>query len=184
MTIASVTYQSLVDVVKNWIKTNCSNISNYANIPTTFKAGYQSKVRYAGNDTSPSSYTITISGNAVTSATTANVDSDMTAFLSSCGLTNLAQNIPASEFLDFIKDMVVFCSTKLVIVGSQLSTTKYLCYDTSNTTYNDKFALDTNQAYKMMEATDITTLLSNIITLTRQTIRNKTCQYTYTMSAS
>lgn len=185
MTIGTITYQTLVDVIKTAIKSNCINIYNYAGIPASYKAGYTNKVLYAGSGTaSLSYYTCTIKSNDIKSVTSSTVDTDMTAFLSSCGLTNLAQNIPASEFLDFIKDMVVFCSTKLVMVGSQLSTAKYLCYDTSNTTYNNKFALDTNQAYKIMEATDITTLLSNIITLTRQTIRNKTCQYTYTMSAS
>jgi hypothetical protein len=107
----------------------------------------------------------------------------MTTFLSSCGLTDLSKNIPASEFLDFIKDIVVFCSTKVVMVASQYSSKKYLCYDVANTTYNNKFQLDTSATQKIAEANDITQLLSNIVTLVRQSMRNKTCQYTVTMSA-
>lgn len=185
MAIASVTYQQVVNTVVSWIQTNCANISNYAGIQSYFKTGYTSgKVTYAGSGTaSLSCHTTTLKSNGVSSVSAATVTSDMTSFLSTCGLTDLSKTIPTSEFLDFIKDMVVFCSTKVVMVASQYSSTKYICYDITNTTYNDKMQLDTNSSMKIMEATDITQLLSNIITLVRQSMRNKTCQYTVTMSA-
>lgn len=184
MTIATITYQQLVTVVTDWVKANCSNIANFAGIESYFKSGWTTgKQRYAGNDTSPSCYTVTISGNIVSQVAATTVDSDMTTFLATnCGLSNLSQNIPDSEFLDFIKDMVVFCSTKVVNVASQYSSTRYICYDTGNTSYTNPFLINTSDAKKMLLASDITELLGNIITLVRQNMRNKTCQYTITLS--
>lgn len=183
MAIASITYKQLSDVVVSWVQTNCKNIASFSSIEAQFKSGYTSgKIRYAGNDASPSCYTINLTGNAVASVASATVATDMTNFLSSCGLTDLNKQIPASEFLDFVKDLIVFCSTKVVMVASQLVTSKYICYHTANTTYNTKYQLDTNDAQKIMAANDILQLLDNITNIVRQSIRNKTCQYSITMS--
>ncbi len=183
MTIAAITYQQVVDIVKNWIKANCVNIANFAGMDGHFKSGWTSgKIRFEGNDTSPSCYTVTLSGNAVSQVAASTVDTDMTNFLSSCGLTNLSQNIPASEFLDFIKNMVVFCSTKISLTASEYVSKTYIIYDTANTTYNDKYNIDTNDAKKMMLATDIIQIMNNIITLVRQNMRNKVVSYRVVMS--
>lgn len=183
MTIAVMTYQQVVDIVKNWIKANCANIANFAGMDGHFKSGWTSgKIRFEGNNTSPSCYTATLSGNAVAQVAASTVDTDMTTFLTSCGLTNLSQNIPDSEFLDFIKDMVVFCSTKISLTASEYVSTTYIIYDTANTTYNDKYNIDTNDAKKILAATDVTQLMSNIITLVRQNMRNKVVSYNIVMS--
>ena len=183
MAIASITYKQLSDMVVSWIQTNCKNISNFAGIEAQFKSGYTSgKVRYAGNDTSPSCYTINLTGNAVASVSASTVQTDMTNFLVSCGLTDLNKTIPASEFLDFVKNLIVFCSKKVVIVASQLVSSKYICYHTANTTYNTTYQLDTNDARKIILANDVLQLLDNITNIVRQSIRNKTCQYSITMS--
>ena len=184
MRIESVTYQQVVNTVVSWIQTNCSNVANYTNMEACFKTGYSSgKVRYAGNDTSPSCYTAAISSNGVASVASSTVSTDMSNFLSSRGLTDMSKTLPASEFLDFVKNMVVFCSTKVVMVASQYSSTKYICYDTSNTTYSNTFNFDTNDTKKIVEAKDIEEIFPVIITNVRQNMRNKTCQYTITMSA-
>ena len=184
MAIASITYKQLSDVVVSWIQTNCKNIASFSSIEAQFKSGYTSgKVRYAGNDASPSCYTINLTGNAVASVSADTVVTDMTNFLSSCGLTDLNKEIPASEFLDFVKNLIVFCSTKIVIVASQLVSSKYICYHTANTTYNTKYQIDTNDARKIIMANDVIQLLDNITNIVRQSIRNKTCQYSITMSA-
>ena len=85
-------------------------------------------------------------------------------------------------FLDFIKNMVVFCSTKVSLTASEYVSTTYIIYDTANTTYNDKYNINTNDAKKMMLATDIIQIMNNIITLVRQNMRNKVVSYRVVMS--
>ena len=39
MALQNITYNEIVETVKNYIKTNCMNIANFGAIPAAFKAG-------------------------------------------------------------------------------------------------------------------------------------------------
>ena len=181
MPIGSMTYQNIVDTVKTWIKSNCSNITKFSEIPNVFKSGYTTTVQYAGDATSPSKYTTKISGNAVSQVATTTVDTDMTNFLTSIGVTNTSKTIPASEFMDFVENMVSFCSTKLAYSISQYSTNKYLIYTTANTSYSSIRQINEDGAFKIITTEDINDILNSIINVTKQTIKNKPVTYTITM---
>lgn len=181
MIVGTVTYENIVNVVKNWVKTNCTNITNFAGIPAVFKSGYTTTVQYAGDATSPSKYTTAISGNAVASVASSTVDTDMTNFLISVGVSNISSKIPDAEFLDFMKNMVVFCSTKISYVTSQYSTNKYLIYDTTHTTYNYNVEISDEAQKRLVYAQDVLDLLTSVITVTKQNMRNRSCIYKITM---
>lgn len=186
MPIGSMTYQNIVDEVKKWIKANCTNITNYAGIPSVFKSGYSLKTKFAGDDAGKalSYHTATLTGNAVPSVTASTVDTDMTNFLKTIGVTDASATIKPAEFLDFMEDMISFCSTKLAYSTSQFSTNKYLIYATANTSYiNTRTISDTNN-YKLSMAEDVNNLIDSFTTVVKQKIRNKPVTYSITFSAS
>lgn len=185
MTIASMTYNDLaINTVANWINTNCTNITNFAGIPACFKSGYSNKAQFAGSGASLCYRTITISGNAVPQVATSTVISEITSFMSARGIANLAATIPASEFLDFLKDMISFVCTKCTWTASQHDSHKYLVYWSGNGTFNNLFPLNDTQTKKLAIATDIVNLSENFINIVRENMRNKVIKYTYTFSAT
>ena len=185
MAIANMTFQKLaIDTVASWISTNCTNISNYAGIPAAFKSGYSDVVTYAGTGTAAvSKHTATIAANAVPQVTSATVTSEMTSFLSARGITDLTKNIPQSEFLDFVKDMISFACTKCTWTTSQFNTNKYLIYWSGNTTFYNYYALTDTATTKVSAANDVVELSKSVIDIVRQNIRNKAVKYSITLSA-
>lgn len=178
MPIATITYNEVVTLVTNWIKANCVNISNYAGMPSCFKPGYKVTTRYAGNDSVNATYTVTIV-NSIPQVAATTVDSDMTAFLTSIGAnTRLNDTLPASEFINFINDMVTFCATKCAFSVSQYSTSKYLVYNASNTTYLSPINITTNEVLKVIEAFDILSILNSLGVIINEYIRAIPCKYT------
>ena len=186
MAIANMTFQKLaIDTVASWISTNCTNISNFAGIPAAFKAGYApAATTYAGSGSAAvSKYTIKLTANAVPQVTSATVTSEMTSFLSARGITDLTKNIPQSEFLDFVKDMISFACTKCTWTTSQFNTNKYLIYWSGNTTFYNYYALTDTATTKVSAANDVIELSKSVIDIVRQNIRNKAVKYSITLSA-
>lgn len=183
MTLQNITYQTLVDVVKNYIKTNCVNISNFASINSTMKAGYSTSATISSSGAGyTSNYTCTIS-KAVSQVSSSTVDTDMTNFLTTIGVSNkLSSNIAEGEFIKFFNNMMSFCSTKLGFATGQFTTSKYLIYNTSATTYSSTVTINNDTARQIVKASDITSITNIITTVMKQTLRNIPCTYTYSFS--
>ncbi len=183
MPIQNITYQTLVDLVKNYIKTNCKNISDFASISSVMKSGYSTSATISSaGDGYTSSYTCTIS-KAVAQVDTSTVDTDMTNFLSTIGVSSkLSSNIPEGEFIKFFNDMVSFCSTKMAFATSQFTTTKYLIYNTGSTSYASTVTIGNNTARQLIKVTDITTITNMLTSVMKQTLRTIPCTYTYSFA--
>lgn len=184
MSLGTLTYATMISQVTSWIKTNCTNISNFAGMPSCFKSGYSVSGKCNHPNGCPSEgkgvydkYTVTISGNAIAQATASTVDTQMTSFWTDyCGNLNTNLNISPENYLGFIQDMVSFCSGRVFMAVSEYSANKYLVYNGGGTTYSNYVTLSpTQKQYRLVYATDIAYdaqgILYNIINATNQTIR-------------
>lgn len=192
MTISSITYQDVVDTVKNWIKANCINITNYNAISNAVKTGYSYQVFYGGWNNTSETCNATITS-ALQPAYESNVDSDMSTFLTSIGVdTILSNNISPDYFYKFISDMVCFCCTKVGYVLSQVDnnpgSVQYMIYNLSNSSYDYSIPISASSAviYELI-ANDIKSVLDYIILLIKINVSNKrilSCNYSYTINSS
>jgi len=183
MAIQNITYNEIVEAVKNYAKSNCMNIANFGAIPAAFKAGYSLSGNISSSgDKYTSKYVVTIT-RAVSQVASSVVDTDMNNFLTRINVVNkLNNNIPASEFINFINDMVSFCSTKLCFATSQYHSGGYLIYYTANTSYSSAVSITTNNQLKLIEASDVNSILNMLFNVVKQNIRNVPCTYNIALS--
>lgn len=179
--LKNITYQTIVDAVKTYIKNNSANIANFAGIPAAFKSGYSSIITISGGNAAATCYcTVSISGNAVTQATTTNVDNDMSSFLQTIGATSLlSQNIKSSELIKFVNDITIFCANRLYIASSIYNSgTNYLIYSPYQSgSYSDVETVSTGSVDKQIDYTDATSIVNAIVNTTKQVIRCIPIQY-------
>lgn len=179
--LQSITYQTIVDAVKNYIKSNCINITNFAGISNVFKSGYSVNVTVPGGNAAATAYcNIYINGNNIVQATTTNVDDDMNSFLTQIGATDiLSQNITDSEFIKFMNDMVIFCTTKMAYSTSIYAvSTKHLIYVTSQTSYENVEAISASgHSGKEIDLSDATSIINDIVNTAKRSIRCLPVQY-------
>ena len=183
MALQNITYNEIVETVKNYIKTNCMNIANFGAIPAAFKAGYTLSGNISSSgDRYTSKYVVTIT-RAVTQVASSVVDTDMNNFLARINVANkLNNNVPASEFINFINDIVSFCSTKLCFATSQYNGNRYLIYYTANTSYSSIVSINTNESNKIVQANDVNSILNMLLNVIKQNIRNIPCTYNIALS--
>lgn len=188
----NVTYSTMIDQVKQWIKTNCINIANFGSLPACFKSG---QTAASGSCTSTghadyynSTYTVKVSSNAVAQVAASTVDTQMTNFWTDyCGNININLNITPTNYLAFIEDMTSFCSARVYIACSEFSQNRYLIYNDGAATYvNNRQLTSSQQAYKLITATDIAYtsqgILINIINAVNQTLRLRPVYYSVTLT--
>lgn len=188
MTIVNVTYETIRDTVKNWVKSNCSNITNYDGMSSAVKNGYSYTIGSSGKTAYTESATATLSSS-LTSVTTSQVDTDMNTFWSLIGSPSGV--IAPDMFYKFINDMACFCATKLAFITSQSgnassSSVKYLIYWSANTNWNYNVKIDKSTVSQhYISASDVSMLWQNIIdmmTRVNGNIRVIPCKYTFTLS--
>lgn len=178
MPIQNITYNTIINEVKNWIKTNCINISNYNSLPACFKPGYNTKTDIGGiNSEYPASLYCKIL-NSVPQATTADVDTDFNNFISSIGLTNINTKCSANNYLAFMNDIVIFLSDHLIFTTSQFSTNKYLIYR-KNSSYAKRYILEEEAELRLITAEDIVSILDTVVNITKLNIRSLACTYSF-----
>lgn len=186
MPIATITYQEVINEVKNWIKTNCKNISNYASISSAFKSGWSKTDTVLSGGGYTGTGTTTISGGAVPQSSATEVDNDMKAFYqNNCKLTDsdLSKSITEAEFYHFIQNMISFICTKCVFATSQYAQSeRHLIYKTANTTFNTTFTINLTTTKKLLEATDVTSIMTTMLTVANQNIKCNHCTYQITIS--
>lgn len=177
--IESITYNTIITNIKNTIKSNCVNISNFAGIPAAFKSGYSNKITISGGNTAATCYcTVTSNGNYVTQATTSDVDTDMTNFCNTIGLTPyLSQNVKDTEFVKFMNDIIAFCAAKLAFATSVYNTNRYLIYNKNQTTYGTTYTINEGSADKQVVTTDVTSAINKLMTDINKVIREIPVSY-------
>lgn len=182
-----ITYQEIIDLVKEYIIANCSNINDFNGMPAVFKTGYTStgnipRVNVSSKFTYTPKYVVTII-KPVTAATSTNVNADMNAFISKIGLTaRLTDTVTTNSFLPFINDIISFCSTKLSFATSQYSTQKYLIYNTNNNNYLAVENIPADIVYRLAHAIDVTKLINILFMVTKSLLRNIPCLYNISLT--
>lgn len=176
MLLNDITYNTVINTVKNWIKNNCINIANWNSIPACFKQGYSNTTVISGNGTIQSTCTINIV-KYVSQVSGTTVDTDINNFLNNIGLSNkLNENIDNSEFINFINNIVNFCATRLCFTVSQYSENKYLIYSNLSVTI-PKIAMNDFEDFKLTESTDVIEILKCLEDILNKNIRTIPCTY-------
>lgn len=182
MPIKSITYNTVTESIKNWIKTNSINIANWNSIPTCFKQGYSNTYQIAGNETINSNCTATIV-KYITQSTTNAVDTDFNTFLTYLNIkNNLNSQLPGSEFINFINNIINFCSIKLCFVVSQFSENSYLIYNQNANLQNIFIQQNTYNSTKKISNEDMLKMLNCLENDIKKNIRTISCTYTFTLS--
>lgn len=133
--IPTLTYRTLSDLVKNYAKATCINITNFAGLPACYKAGYSWEVGSGGEGAGRMSSI----ANPIVQVAASTVDTDMTNFLNNIGVPASALDYPIdnANLDNFILDLIVFVSTKIGFAVSQSgnaasSASKYVVYMNNN----------------------------------------------------
>ena len=193
MSLGNMTYGTVVDTVKNWIKTNCTNISNYSGMSTGIKSGYNYTVStYSiAIETQTTVYTETAKGtmtNSLAEVSSSVVDTDMNNYLYQIGIYNrLSENISINNLYKFIDDIVIFCCSRVYFITNQTSNTnsstiRYRIYKTGTVNYKNTSIIGSSQNFLLVEAAPTKLFLDNLINYIKSNIRVESCKYTYTVS--
>lgn len=170
MPLQNITYDEIVQLVKNYIKANCINIANYSSLPACYKPGYKPKIQFAGKQ-GYAAYHTDILLNPIFQVSASTVDTDMNNFLTTIKINDkLSDNIPTSEYINLINDMVSFCSSKCCFTISQYDSGKYLVYNQATGFISIK-ELTTDEVLKIIEVEDIKDILNSLIQVINQNIR-------------
>lgn len=175
MTIPSnITYTSIINIIKNYIKSNCLNVSNFAGIPNQYKTGYTRVIGSASANYIGEGARATIA-NPVTEVTASTVDSDMATFLTNIGISSSALSYPVddSSFTPLFTNLAIFCTARVCYAMSNSSNSgtdaKILVYYTGNsinynqTTKLSPRPLDNGLTYTI-NMTQLRTLTTNFLT--------------------
>lgn len=184
MPIQIITYKSIINEVKNWIKSNCINITNYGSIKPEFKAGWSrtDATMFVDNDPAlgvKNTCKISIS-RSIPSATASNVDSDIDEF---CKTYNIQPDatITEDELYHFIQNMISFICTKCCYATSQYSQeNSYLVYIPSNKSYMNVFTIDGVKTPHLITSIDTKSIMTTMFDVVNRNLRSYHCQYTYT----
>lgn len=189
MPLEAITYNHIVTAVKTWIKSNCSNISNYTGMSGAVKNGYTYTIATINSTVFTETATASLTSPITAAIASAVVDTDMNNYLTSAGINSfLNTNISADNFFKFINDIMVFCTTKLGFVTSQSgnsssSSVRYLVYCTGNTTYNNSISLTKSSATQyLIKANDVQSILQYIINNITNNIRVLNCKFNFSIT--
>lgn len=165
MPIQPISYSTVVNTVKNWIKTNCLNISNYASMHASVKNGYILTVGTRMTGTILQTARGIVKNGLTGPIASTQVDLDMTSFLNHIG--NPTGNITPDNFYNFINNMAAFCYTNIVYIASKGEANsntayKYLVYKPNNSQWRNTIQLNTDIT-NLIEANEINTFCENLV---------------------
>lgn len=178
MPLQAITYNDIIALLRNYITANCKNIdNNYNSLPSEFKSGYSKRINLTSSGSIRTYCTESII-KSVPKVTIGTVNNDINNFLSTIHVTDkLNTNVVASEFIDFINNLVTFCATKLCFATSSYVSSRYLVYIASNTKYMNIKNIDNTEVLKQIANTEVNDILISIIDVVNQLIRPYTCTY-------
>lgn len=178
MPLQNITYNEIVTQLRSYITTNCKNVdNNFNSLPAVFKSGY-TKTTNLTNSGSIRSSCIERITTYVSRVSSTTINNDINAYLNTIKVTDkLNTNIPASEFIDFINDIVSFCSTKLGFAISSFDSNEYLIYITKNTVYSNTQSITETELMKIIGNNEVNDILINVIDTVKQLFRVYICKY-------
>lgn len=183
--VSDIKYETIVNQVKNWLKSNCVNITNYASIEAQFKPSYTQNMNKwtHGSTIHTSKVTITKS---VPSASSSNVDNDMKAFCNTYKISDKLQKyVSEDEFYEFIQNMISFMCTHCRVACSQLVQNKeYIVYIPSVTDYSEVFDITSDEQQNIINATDVLSLMTTMFTVVHRSLRCHNCTYKWELIQS
>lgn len=186
MPIANITYKSVVDEVKNWIKANCKNISNYASIKGEFKSGWSKSEPTISGGKTTKTWKITLTSGGVISYSVSDVDNDMKTFCENyCGLTTdkMSKRVSEDEFYHLVQNMISFICTKCNFVCSQYAQeTRYLVYKKDNNSFSTTFNISSDKTQRLIYAMDAKSLMATMLDVVNQNLRCSQCVYKLELS--
>ena len=119
----SFTYQQVFDKAITVLKSQCKNVSDFANMPSQFKSGYSTTIT---NGRAKVTYTIS---NPIASATETDLSNGFKSALAKVGLSDkLSSKATSRGLLDFYKAFVLFCSCSIRVCTSQFTSTQCIAY--------------------------------------------------------
>lgn len=164
MPLPAITYQSLSDLVKNWMKTNCANIANYGGMHACVKDGFKFEAGSSGGSAYVEKVTGVISSPVKFAIPTSKVDTDMTAFLQVIG--SPSGIITPEDFYPYLNNLACFAATKLAFVSSRYnkdaySLVKYLIYWANESDW----IKNVPSVEKMIDVSDTKLIIENLISI-------------------
>lgn len=177
--VSDIKYETIVNQVKNWLKTNCVNITNYGGMEEQFKSSWVGREMKSWKYGSGSYRSITTITKSVPQASASNVDNDMKAFCDAYKISNKLQKyVSEAEFYEFIQDMISFMCTRCRVACSQLVQSKeYLVYIPGTTDYSEVFDITSEEQQNVIDAEDVLSLLRTMVNVVHRSLRCYNCTY-------
>lgn len=179
-----ITYQTIINAVKNYLKNNCMNIASYGSIPSTMKSGYSESSRIGGNDAHYTTKTITCTSG-VTQVSSSTVDTDMNNLLNRTGMNMvLSQPIKNEEFFRLLNNIISFCASNCMFASGHFDqNSKYLIYK-SNNQFNLTETIVNISDVNLIEPIDVTSVIDALKTALSQRIKCFACTYSISMTTT
>ena len=182
MSLSPITYKTLVDIVKDYILTNCHNFSKYDSMESCFKPGYHFTIvvpHHGGKTYTP--YSATYISQSISRYSDSTLTEDLNNFLTSIKVIDkLNENIKDSDFINFVCNMVSFCSTKCCFTTSQYSNNKLLVYQ-PNSSYSEINPITQASLIRQVYVNDAILLMKTAINVSSQNFRCVPCTYNYSL---
>jgi len=199
-----ITYNDIVNIVLNYIKSNCKNYLNLNNMPAYYKNAYSvaTNQAFGANVTLQLKRTLTNSISAVSEAT---INNDMHSFLYDVLQIGeyLDYNVNNKNYFNFLCNMAVFCYTKLGVITSndfavgdvkadgtvsKSNVNTVLVYLPSNNTYNNLIPLDKTliamEADTLYSVNEINIQFQSLInSLKNNNVKTVSNKYNFTITA-
>ena len=186
--LGPITYNTIINRVTSWIKSNCSNITNYSDMNSCVKNGYSYKVGTSGFGiyVETASSTMTSSIGSVSANT---VDTDMNNYIATLNISSILNNpVTENNFYAFMNNMVNFCSTNVGFVASQAdnsstSNYQYMIYKSGTIDTSKNMSIDLNSDEKyLITASDVNDFFNKSFDSFKKTARVYPCRFTYSLS--
>lgn len=192
---ASVTYGDLITEAYNKIIALVQNRDAYSNaVPAEIKAGYKKTTTITLDHAlnKPVTYTFVMPTDPrLAVVSTQQINTDWNNFLTSRGLSSQAnQPISTRGILNLYNNIAAFCSVKLILVTSQLTSTECVFYNPVDTNYPDVPSTDPNEYITYADITELLDVLSDTINsvtklyIARYNITTASCSCSSSSSSS
>lgn len=190
-----ITYATVANTVNGWCNNNCINLgSKWDSCPAWCKSGWSSSnILFAGNNEAAKGsiyrYNLTNGVTQHAALNTSNTQSSCDGFgvfLKNRGAT-LANNVPKSEWIEIARGILEWCAVSVKLMGNfktERGTTNPTVYFVWVSETGPTIDYSSTIDRKEVIATDINTMIANVLTLFSSTSRCISAQYTITLASN
>lgn len=185
----AITYQTLYDQTLGQIKSACLNVSDFASLPYAYKSDYSELTEHpiTYQDDNGKTYTLNTQTvkvtpkNPISQIATSVVDTDFKTFMNACGFgttTALSSNTTARGCVSFYNAVASFIQKNVCFVQGR-NKDKCIVYVRNYTSGSTGITANTGALIAYDDATEVNSIISNIITNTARTV---TMTYNFVLS--